>query len=121
MSVAGVYVMSTPKGLRTAMPLVLLLTAGCVYVDVPAGASTPGVPFVVSGVAQMIEGECPAWLGDNGVTYHLFQGAGLSTADFDTLTAHEVRSRLVLATRNDLELACASGTIVEVEAILETE
>jgi hypothetical protein len=89
-----------------------------------AGSLLPvGTPFVVKGTATVLsaEGPCPAWIGTNGVTYHLFQNPLLENEVFDQVVQPGVTSRLVLATRSDLELACQVGTLVEVREVLEIE
>lgn len=104
----------------------LLLAAGCISVDLPEQFTflPTGTPFVVKGTATMLEGRggpCLAWVGDNGVTYHLFQGQRLENDVFDLIVSPGVTSRLELSTRNDIELDCAVGTIVQVESVLEIE
>ena len=78
-------------------------------------------PFVVRGTATVVDhdGPCPAWIGDNGVTYHLFQDPQLDNELFDRVTEPGTVSRLVLAERSDLELACRFGVLVEVQDVLE--
>ncbi|MGE3182167.1 MAG: hypothetical protein AB7N71_11085 [Phycisphaerae bacterium] len=81
-----------------------------------------GEPFVISGTFAIVDngnGPCPVWFGDNGATYHLFQAARVTNADFDAATTPGARSRLEIAPRNDLFLACEVGTIVEVQRVLE--
>jgi hypothetical protein len=58
-------------------------------------------------------------VGENGTTYHLFQGADVSSEDFDRVTVPGTISRLVIAPRDDLEVAWQTGTIVEVRRVLE--
>lgn len=80
-----------------------------------------GEPFIISGTADVVDrnGACAVWYGENGVTYHLFQGPRVQNADFDRVTTPGVRSRLEIATRSDLVVTCEYGTIVEVERVLE--
>lgn len=81
-----------------------------------------GEPFVISGSFALVEtadGTCPVWFGDNGATYHLFQAARVPNEDFDAATTPGARSRLEIAPRNDLFLACEVGIIVEVQRVLE--
>ncbi len=80
-----------------------------------------GTEFVLTGTATVLDngGPCLAWLGENGVTYHLFQATHLDNADFDRVTTPGATSRLVIATRTDLEVRCATGTIIEVRELLE--
>lgn len=106
------------------IPVFLAITpAGCISVDLPEEVTLLpiGTSFVVKGTATMLgNGEpCLAWLGDNGVVYHLFQGRRVNNEDFDLVATPGVRSRLEIATRKDLVLDCATGTLVEVESILE--
>jgi hypothetical protein len=104
----------------------LILTlgwAGCAELSLPEtfSFSPQGVEFVLSGTATVLDsgGPCLSWLGDNGVTYHLFQSTRLANEDFDRITIPGTRSRLVMATRSDLEVTCGDGEIVEVRAVLE--
>lgn len=84
-----------------------------------------GTPFVLQGTATVIStdgGPCAVWIGENGVTYHLFQDPLLDNDLFDQVTTSGTTSRLVIATRRDLEVSCqleTEGTIVEVDEILE--
>ena len=101
----------------------ILLYAGCIDLTIP-GQNTlfvKGESFVLSGTAAVIDndGPCLVWLGTNGITYHLFQGIDLDNEDFDRVTTPGVTSRLELATREDLEVSCQIGTIVEVQGVLE--
>lgn len=101
---------------------VAILATGCIDLAETQQSLLPtGTPFVVSGVATVInlEGPCPVWIGDNGVTYHLFQDPLLDSDSFDLVNSSGVRSRLVIATRSDLVVACQAGTIVEVQEVLE--
>ena len=97
--------------------------AGCADLNLPETFSlTPqGVEFVLSGTSTVLDsgGPCLSWLGDNGITYHLFQSTRLSNEDFDRITIPGTRSRLVLATRSDLDVTCGDGEVVEVRAVLE--
>jgi hypothetical protein len=109
---------------RMAVTLVSALTlAGCsVNLDVlPEGLIATGSPFVVSGTSILLEnqGPCPAWVADNGITYHLFQSSRVDNDLFDRITTAGVRSRLEIAVRTDLELTCRIGPIVEVRNVLE--
>lgn len=101
----------------------VLTLSGCSFnVDVlPETLLTAGSPFVVSGTAVLLDnnGPCPAWVGDNGVTYHLFQGSNIDNDAFDQITTPGVRSRLQITERTDLELVCQVGTLVEVRNVLE--
>ena len=104
--------------------LVTFGVAGCVTVDIPEQVTLfpTGRPFVISGTAavEYVDGEpCEVWVGDNGVTYHLFQDPRLDNETFDRITAPAVRSRLEIAGRSDLEVICQIGTIVEVQDVLE--
>ena len=79
-----------------------------------------GESFVISGTFAIIDnnGPCPVWFGENGATYHLFQAPRVPNDDFDRATTPGVRSRLEIAPRNDLFLACEVGEIVEVQRVL---
>jgi hypothetical protein len=66
-------------------------------------------------------GPCAIWVGDNGVQYHLFQDPLLENELYDRVTTPGTVSRLVLATRADLEVVCQIGTIVQVRDVLEVE
>ena len=100
--------------------MALLAAAGCIEVSLD-GLLPAGSPFVVRGTATILDndGPCPAWIGENGVTYHLFQDPFLDNATFDRITTPGTTSRLLLVTRDDLVLGCQLGTIVEVEDVLE--
>ncbi len=95
---------------------------GCVDVSIPEDfALFPSSEFVLSGTATVLDrdGPCLAWVGENGVTYHLFQATRLASEDFDRVTRPGAAARLVIATRTDLEVTCGDGTIVEVREVLE--
>jgi len=81
-----------------------------------------GTAFVLSGTADLIEtpeGECLAWLGENGIVYHLFQGALVDNEEYDAVTTPGVTSRLEIAIRTDRVVTCFVGAIVQVQDILE--
>ena len=92
-------------------------------IDVPIDLSlvNGGSSFVLRGTAVLIDndGPCPVWIGDNGVTYHLFQAPQLENDIFDLVTSPGTTSRLVLTVRGDLEVACQLGEIAEVRDALE--
>ena len=110
-------------------PLILLLAvlaispAGCIDLSIPIAPTLfpTGTSFVVTGTAVLLDndGPCLAWIGNNGVTYHLFQDARVANEDFDIVTTTGVTSRLLLASRADLIVTCQIGTIVEVQDVLE--
>ncbi len=112
------------RGLVVGGVLLAAAAIGCTF-NLDLGADTlfpTGTTFVVKGTAEVIGSEfgaCPVWLGNNGVTYHLFQDPRVSNEDFDEITTPGVTSRLELATRSDLEVDCQVGTIVEVKSVLE--
>ncbi len=97
--------------------------AGCsVNLEVlPESLIATGSPFVVSGTSILLEnhGPCPAWVADNGITYHLFQSSRVDNDLFDRITTAGVRSRLEIAVRTDLELTCRVGPLAEVRNVLE--
>lgn len=99
----------------------LPVAAGCIDLPRLDDIFVRGEPFITSGTTVIVErgGPCVTWLGDNGVTYHLFQGLNVVNADFDRILVPGVRSRLVLAPRSDLEVTCRIGRTVEVQAVLE--
>ena len=108
--------------------LTLLATigvVGCITIDIPEQVSllSTGTSFVVSGTAALedTDGLCLVWIGDNGIVYHLFQNPRVDNETFDRITTPGVTSRLEIATRTDLELACQIGTIVEVQDVLDIE
>ncbi|UCD28645.1 MAG: hypothetical protein JSV03_16440 [Planctomycetota bacterium] len=99
-----------------------IFTSGCsVNLSVPEGLLTTGSPFVISGTSTLVDnnGPCLIWIGENGVTYHLFQGLTVENETFDRITTPGVTSRLLLAERSDLDVICLMGTIVEVQDVLE--
>jgi hypothetical protein len=108
----------------TALATVLTIgLPGCIEINLPEEIDlfAAGPPFVVRGTAVLLDndGPCLAWVGENGVTYHLFQGRRLSNEEFDRVSTPGVTSRLVLSTRKDLKLDCRTGTIVDVDEVLE--
>lgn len=98
-------------------------TAGCPSLsDATQSLFVRGEPFIVSGTSAVIQrngGPCKVWYAENGASYHLFQGDRVLNAEFDRATTPGVRSRLEIAPRSDLFLACESGTLVEVQQVLE--
>lgn len=97
--------------------------AGCAEIVLPENVSliNIGSPFVMKGSAVLLDddGPCLAWLGDDGNTYHLIQVQTMENELFDELIAPGTRSRLVLAKRNDLTVACQMGIVAEVQNVLE--
>ena len=110
--------------LLSALVMACCATAACEF-TLDLGTDTlfsSGSPFILSGTAQEVgtsQGPCLIWLGENGIAYHLFQTSGINNGEFDTITTPGTTSRLEIATRSDLEVACQIGTIVEVQEILE--
>ncbi len=106
-------------GLAALLGAALITAGGCI--SLPDNVLPAGTPFVLSGTMVVVDraGPCPVWEGENGVTYHLFQGIQLDNESFDRITVPGVTSRLVIATRSDLRLDCRVGTIVEVRDVLE--
>ncbi|HRX85700.1 MAG TPA: hypothetical protein P5572_11845 [Phycisphaerae bacterium] len=104
---------------------VVMLGAGSCTLNLDLGSDTlfpTGTSFVLRGTADLVDtpdGACLVWLGENGVTYHLFQNTRVANDEFDLITTPGVTSRLELATRSDLVVQCRLGTIVEVQNILE--
>jgi hypothetical protein len=112
-----------PKALvLTFLSLLVTITLACT-IPVPTTDSLfpTGTPFILSGTAALADnqGPCLIWVGENGITYHLFQAVNLESDLFDTITTPGTTSRLQLATRSDLEVACRMGTVVEVQDVLE--
>ncbi len=97
--------------------------AGCAEIALPENVSliNIGSPFVMKGSAVLLDddGPCLAWLGDDGNTYHLIQVQTMENELFDELIAPGTRSRLVLAKRSDLTVACQVGIVAEVQNVLE--
>lgn len=96
---------------------------GCAEIVLPENVSliNIGSPFVMKGSAVLLDddGPCLAWLGDDGNTYHLIQVQTMENELFDQLIAPGTRSRLVLAKRSDLTVACQMGIVAEVQNVLE--
>lgn len=112
------------KHLLIGLACMALLSTACSYTFTIPGQNTlfvKGEGFVLRGTATILDrgGPCLVWVGENGVTYHLFQGTGVTNEDYDRVATPGVTSRLQLATRSDLEVVCEVGTIVEVERVLE--
>ncbi|MCO6438448.1 MAG: hypothetical protein J5J06_15265 [Phycisphaerae bacterium] len=116
------------RGASVGAGIVLLVgvaLAGCVDVNVPDSFSLlpVGTSFIMRGTSAVVDDPtgqpCLVWIGENGVTYYLFQDARLENETFDRITTPGTTSRLQLATRSDLEASCQIGTIVEVEDVLE--
>jgi hypothetical protein len=78
----------------------------------------PSGPFLLKGTFMQIDrfGQppCFAWEGDNGIFYHLFQNVNLDDDLFDMATTVNVRSRLLIEIRSDLQVTCELGPVVEV-------
>jgi hypothetical protein len=110
--------------LRIGLVAIYLLPMACTF-NLDLGTETlfpTGTAFVLSGTADRVDtqvGGCLVWLGENGVTYHLFQNPRVDNGEFDLVTTPGVTSRLELSTRTDLVVDCQIGTIAQVENILE--
>jgi hypothetical protein len=87
----------------------------------PDNLVSTGTSFVVKGTMtlQAGQGPCLVWMGDNGIAYHLFQTPSVENATFDHINTPGVTSRLQIATRDDIPVACQVGTVVEVLNVLE--
>ena len=111
------------KTLKTGLLLTLACTTGCIdlALNAPETLLPIGTAFVVKGTAAVIDnaGPCLIWEGENGITYHLFQDPRVENETFDRITTPGVTSRLEIAVRNDLEVICQVGRIVEVQDVLE--
>ena len=102
--------------------LLNIMLIGCaVNFSIPESLLAVGTPFVVKGTATLADdnGPCLIWIGQNNITYHLFQGPTVDNEIFDQIITPGVTSRLILTKRTDLEVACQMGTIVEVQDVLE--
>ncbi len=100
------------------------LGTGACTVNIPGNNTTlfaTGESYIVKGTATVVDdnGPCPVWIGQNGITYQLFQGGRLENADFDRITTQGVTSRLEIVTRSDIAVACQAGQVVEVQRVLE--
>ena len=109
---------------RAISPLLLVLTgalACTVNLSAPETLFPSEGPFVLRGTAALADnnGPCLIWIGENGITYHLFQSPHLDNELFDRITTPGTASRLHLSVREDLEVDCRMGTIVEVQEVLE--
>ncbi len=116
--------MFSPRLIAVSITSLMVATLGCtVNADLGTGTLFPtGASFVISGTADAVAsdtGTCVVWLGDNGVTYHLFQSSRIANEDFDRITTPGVTSRLEIAPRSDLVVDCQVGSIVEVQDVLE--
>ena len=113
--------MSARRRLTIIICLVSLLAGGCIQIPEDLVLLPTGTTFVVRGTAAVIDsgGPCPVWFGENGITYHLFQDPQLDNDIYDVVTTPGTTSRLVVATRADLLVSCQTGTIVEVQDVLE--
>ena len=103
-----------------------ILVGSCIDITAPEDITllNVGSPFVVRGTAALIDtpdGPCRVWVGENGISYHLFQSVELENDTFDQISSEGASSRLVLARRSDIELACAFGSVVEVRDVLEID
>jgi hypothetical protein len=111
------------KTLRICCLLTLACVSGCIdlALNAPETLLPVGTPFVVKGTAAVIDsgGPCLIWEAENGITYHLFQDPRVDNETFDRVTTPGVTSRLEIAIRNDLEVVCQVGRIVEVQDVLE--
>ncbi len=112
---------------RTILGVAALALAGAgsctINLDLGSDSLFPtGTSFVLRGTTDIVDtgsGSCLVWLGENGITYHLFQNSRVANDEFDLVTTPGVTSRLELATRSDLVVECRVGTVVEVQNILE--
>ncbi len=109
----------------TILMACLLSNVACITIDLPEELDllAVGTPFVLSGTAALIDndGPCLVWLGENGITYHLFQDARLDNDLFDQVSEPGTTSRLEIVTRTDLDVVCQVGDVVEVRDVLEIE
>ena len=122
--------MNHAQHIRWAVSIVFVgcatLMGSCIDLTLPEDVTLfdVGSSFVVRGTAALVdtpEGPCRVWVGENGISYHLFQSVQLENETFDQVSREGATSRLVLARRSDIELACSFGTIVEVRDVLEID
>lgn len=60
------------------------------------------------------------WVDNTGQAYHLFQGSGLTNADFDQITTVGATSRLLVKRRTDISVGCQPDVpVLEVATVLE--
>jgi hypothetical protein len=80
-----------------------------------------GSSFVMKGTTTIVDngGPCRLWIGENGITYYLFQDPRVDNEVFDQVTTPGMTSRLEIAERSDLEVICYDGPVVEVVDVLE--
>jgi hypothetical protein len=113
---------SLRSAMLTLASLGLVLAVTSCTIDIPNPLAT-GTPFIVKGTSALRDvfgkGQCPVWVADTGILYHLFQGDNVNNADFDAVLVTGVTSRLRIAVREDLEVACKLGEPVVVEEILQ--
>lgn len=88
-----------------------------------AGASETFIQqgtFELRQTGFLSEATCPVWVDDTGLAYHLFQGAMITSAQFDQITTPGTTSRLQLQFNNSLQVGCLTDSpIVEVVGVLE--
>lgn len=103
----------------------LMGATSCITADLPEEITLLPVEtvFVMKGTSAIVDndGPCLVWYGQNGLTYHLFQSPRVDNATYDRVVTPGVTSRLELAKRNDLHVACELGSILEVQNVLEIE
>lgn len=111
------------KTCTAGLCMVTLVATGCNLGLGDSPLLAVGTPFVLRGTAAVIDdgGPCPIWIGDNGETFHLFQGTTLGNEAYDEVIQPGVTSRLILVTRSDLTIDCQTGVIVEVHDVLDVE
>lgn len=104
---------------------VFIGATSCITVNLPEQISLLPVEtsFVLKGTSAIVEEEVPClvWFGENGLIYHLFQSPRVDSATYDRVVTPGVTSRLEVARRNDLQMECAQGFILEVQNVLEIE
>lgn len=117
--------MKLRKPLMMGSCCALACLASCFTINLPEEISL--LPkenlFVLKGTSAIVdnEGPCLVWFGESGFTYHLFQNPRVDNATFDRVVTPGVTSRLEVAKRNDLHVACELGAILEVENVMEIE
>jgi hypothetical protein len=100
----------------------LLAIAGCGLADGGGGGALFGSDgFIIRGTMTVVSenGVCPVFQADDGFSYQLRQGTGLSNEEYDAVTEIGAISRLEVTLREDLRTACRVGTVVVVLNVLE--
>jgi len=102
------------------------LLSGCGPIEIPLGTGggislLPPSAFVIRGrmTAPDDPDACPQFEAETGVSYSLSQSPELDNDLFDAVTTPGTVSRIAVQVRDDLDVRCRGGTIVEVQDVLE--